>query len=258
MLADTVLAKTVDRNLFAPSGAAGWLVSDFTGGITDMDAGAAKGIAIEGADQSLGTWYYTTDGGSTWAQVGAVSSSSALLLANNASTRLYFDSELTTGTVTAGLSLRAWDQTSGTAGSKVNITATGSETAFSAATDTVAITTNTNIDLGSDGKLIMPVTVEGKTYYHWDRNGNGVQDGDGDRTNHNVLDAIFKDDIIGMPETTENAVGAVGDTDNTYRYATLSGVKVALPTIGAGAYGELNGTAVSSGGQDNPTPPMTT
>ena len=35
-----------------------------------------------------------------------------------------------------------------------------------------------------------------------------------------------------MVETAGNAVGAVGDTDNTYRYATLNGVHLALPTVG--------------------------
>ena len=66
----------------APSGAVGSLVSAFTGGITDVDSGASKGIAITGSNQTNGIWYYTTNGGTTWTAVGTVSNTSALSLAD--------------------------------------------------------------------------------------------------------------------------------------------------------------------------------
>jgi hypothetical protein len=89
------------------------------------------------------------------------------------------------------------------------------------------------ISLGAgNGQLINGVQVEGKWYYHWDRNNDGAADA-GDRYSHNELDAIFKQDINGVVEESGNAVGTVGDTDNTYRYATLNDVKVALPTYGS-------------------------
>ena len=96
------------------------------------------------------------------------------------------------------------------------------------------------IDLGSTyGKLIAPVQVEGKWYYHWDRSGDGTSDnataagqtpinGGVDWTTHVVLDDIFKYDINGII----NPVAGT-DTTDTFRYATLNGVKVALPTYGA-------------------------
>ena len=114
------------------------------------------------------------------------------------------------------------------------------------------------IDLDSYGKLIAGVQVEGKWYYHWDRSGDGTNANTGslnggvDYTNHDVLDGIFKYDINGNLNTDSN-------TDNTYRYATLNGVKVALPTYGganeiATDTGYKAGTAVSNNTTtDNPT-----
>ena len=118
------------------------------------------------------------------------------------------------------------------------------------------------IDLGSYGKLIAPVQVDGGNwFYFWDRSGNGTNANTGtlnggvDYTTHDVLDGIFNQDINGVVENPGNGVGIVGDTDNTYRYATLNGVHLALPTAGGvtsapfGAGGINNfepGTAVGS------------
>jgi hypothetical protein len=92
------------------------------------------------------------------------------------------------------------------------------------------------IDLGSYGFLIAPVQVDGgKWYYFWDRSGNvssadtGSLNGslnDGvDYTTHDVLDGIFNQDVNGV-------VGGGGNTSDIYRYATINGVKLALPTVG--------------------------
>ncbi|MGZ8380612.1 MAG: tandem-95 repeat protein, partial [Nitrospira sp.] len=141
VLADTALTLTVGEDAGVPSGAVGSLVSAFTGGISDVDSGASKGIAITGSNQTNGTWYYTRNGGTTWTAVGTVSNTSALLLADNASTRLYFAPNANyNGTSSAALTVRAWDQTSGTAGTKVSTASNGGTTAFSSATDTVDVT----------------------------------------------------------------------------------------------------------------------
>ena len=140
VLADTALSMTVAEDAGAPSGAVGSTISAFTGGITDVDSGASKGIAITGSNETNGTWYYTTNGGTTWTAVGSVSSASSLLLADNGSTRLYFaPSANYNGTSTAALTVRAWDQTSGTAGTKVTTASNGGTTAFSSATDTIDV-----------------------------------------------------------------------------------------------------------------------
>jgi hypothetical protein len=111
--------------------------------------------------------------------------------------------------------------------------------------------------------------VDGHTYYFWDVSGDGkasnVQ-GAGyanstDYVNHDWLDKLFQQDVNGRIEGENGApvVGTDGDTDNTYRFATINGVKLALPTVGngddfisSGETGYRNGTAVS-GTASNPT-----
>ena len=125
------------------------------------------------------------------------------------------------------------------------------------------------IDLGSQyGKLIQPVQVDGgRWFYFWDVSGDGTSadtQGAGyanstDWVTHDWLDTIFQQDVNGRVEGENGApvVDYDGRTDNTYRYATLNGVKLALPTIGNGddfiGSGEFgNGTPVS-GTASNPT-----
>lgn len=109
------------------------------------------------------------------------------------------------------------------------------------------------IDLGAYGKLILPVQVEGKWYYHWDRSGDGTSDDTGslnggkDYITHSELNAVFVQDISGVS-------GGSGSTDKTYRYATLNGVQLALPPLGSnGGISVLTGTAVNNGSQTNTT-----
>jgi hypothetical protein len=88
------------------------------------------------------------------------------------------------------------------------------------------------IDLGASGKLIKPVQVEGKWYYYWDLSGDGTAGGDGgtlnggiDQVTHDTLDSIFKFDING----NLNPIAGT-NTNDVYRYATINGVQLALPT----------------------------
>lgn len=107
------------------------------------------------------------------------------------------------------------------------------------------------IDLGTT-QLIAPVQVEGRWYYHWDRNKNGVADG-ADTLNNLVesfaglMDPVFKYDI--------NGVAGPGVND-VYRYASINGVSLALPVFG-GVHTDqkfYSGTAVSGNTYtDNPT-----
>ena len=133
----------------------------------------------------------------------------------------------------------------------------GNLSAVASGTVVLSNTTTTNITLtdagvtGDETQLIAPVQVEGKWYYYWDRSGDatsadsGSQNGGLDYTNHDALDGIFTRDINGI-------VGGGGNTTDTYRYATLNGVQVALPTANGGtAYPQgiiLNGTAYTDAG----------
>jgi hypothetical protein len=103
------------------------------------------------------------------------------------------------------------------------------------------------LDLGSDGKLINPVQVDGgKWYYYWDRNADG-KSASADTVSHDTLDGIFNRDIHGE-------LGAGGNTNDTYRYASLNGFQLALPTLGTSTalpatqnYVALYGTTIGNG-----------
>ena len=128
-------------------------VSSLMAGISDYDSNGYSntGIAITGLDTTNGTWWYTTGSGSSydWIQItGVVSESHALLLTNltngsNTGSGLYFKPNADfNGTIANAITFRAWDKTSGTAGTYANITTsgTGGTTPFSTATDTASIT----------------------------------------------------------------------------------------------------------------------
>ena len=107
------------------------------GMVSDNDPGALQGIAVTGLNSSTGAWQYSTND-ATWTAVGTVANNSALLLPSSDYLRLVPGGIGSTG----GVTFRAWDQTSGTAGSDADTTVNGGSTAFSAATATSTITVN--------------------------------------------------------------------------------------------------------------------
>ncbi|MDB5305939.1 MAG: hypothetical protein JWO38_141 [Gemmataceae bacterium] len=121
---------------------AGTLVSALVAGqITDPDAGALAGIAITATDTTHGSWEYSLNNGGSWSPVGAVTGGQSLLLPSDANTRVRFVPAANfNGTVTNGITFRAWDQSSGTAGTKVDTSTNGGSTAFSSATASSSIT----------------------------------------------------------------------------------------------------------------------
>ena len=139
----------------APVGAVGTLVSSLVdlnppvGGlnnVTDADSGAATGIALTATSTTNGSWWYSLDSGAHWTDVNAgsaVSNTNALLLAADAGTRIYFQPNANfSGPISAAITFRAWDQSSGAAGTKASTATNGGTTAFSSATDTADITIN--------------------------------------------------------------------------------------------------------------------
>src|SRR5215216_94882 len=89
----TVVLAPVDEDDGSPFGAVGTLISALVNGgnVSDSDAGALGGIAVIGTDSSHGRWWYSTNDGASWSLLGAVSDSSARLLAADAYTRVYFE-----------------------------------------------------------------------------------------------------------------------------------------------------------------------
>ncbi|WP_442795366.1 YDG domain-containing protein [Pelobium manganitolerans] len=117
------------------------LVSTFTGGISDPDTGAEQGIAIIGADNTNGTWWFSIDGGITWNSLGSPSASAARLLYSSA--RIYFQPVANyNGTISSALTIRAWDRSTGSNGGQADITGigTGGTTPFSTESTTVSLT----------------------------------------------------------------------------------------------------------------------
>ena len=148
--AATPVLTPVAEDAGAPIGAVGTLISTLVnpippaGGldnVTDADSSAVTGLALTGVNAANGTWLYSTNAGANWTAVGAVSNTSALLLVADANTRVYFQGNLDfNGTVSDGITFRAWDETTGTVGIKVSTLTNGGSSAFSSATDTASIT----------------------------------------------------------------------------------------------------------------------
>lgn len=106
--------------------------------LTDVDLNATAGIAISASTVvGTGKWQYLTSG-STWSDMGVVSSTSALLLSSTSKIR-YVPDGTQTDTVSASISLMGWDGTSGTAGNKVSTATNGGTSAFSSTSRTGTI-----------------------------------------------------------------------------------------------------------------------
>src|SRR6185369_733654 len=132
---------------------AGTLVSNLIAGqVDEVDSGATCGIAVVSVDDTDGTWQYSTDGGQNWTGFGSVSENSARLLAADGDTRVRFvPSPDWNGSVANGLTFRAWDQTTGSAGGTANVTTNGGSTAFSSGTASAGIT---NVDAVNDAPVL--------------------------------------------------------------------------------------------------------
>ncbi len=102
--------------------------------ITDADSGAVEGIAISSLVSSNGTWQY--DIGSGWTDVGSVSTATSLLLRATDSMRFVPDG---LNADTAFVTFAAWDQTSGTVGTKVDTSVFDGASAFSAVLETAVV-----------------------------------------------------------------------------------------------------------------------
>ncbi|MBW4500366.1 MAG: DUF4347 domain-containing protein [Scytonema hyalinum WJT4-NPBG1] len=169
ILSDTNIFLNIVEDPAVPTGAVGTLVSSLVslgGNVTDPDnnaltdngltGNALTGIAITNANITNGSWFYSTDDGSSWAALGSVSDANARVLAADGTTRVYFQPNANfNGSIGNALTFRAWDQTSGTNGGSANTTISGGATAFSIATDTVAIT----IDAVNDAPTLRDTNV---------------------------------------------------------------------------------------------------
>ncbi|WP_431854977.1 beta strand repeat-containing protein, partial [Azospirillum sp.] len=147
VLLDTALAVSTaaEASAVPTAGTVGIAVSSLVGlngagtaNVTDGDSGAVTGIALVGTHETYGHWWFSTDGGANWALVGTVNDTDAALLLRPAD-RLYFQPNAAVPeTVSGALTIRAWDQTTGTHGTKATVD-TSAGSAFSGQTDTVTL-----------------------------------------------------------------------------------------------------------------------
>ncbi|WP_377827446.1 VCBS domain-containing protein [Bradyrhizobium lupini] len=210
----------------------GVLVSSFRSS-TDIDAGALHGIAITSlTSNGGGTWQYSTNGGSSWTNIGTVSATSALLLDDSNLVRI-------TGSGNSGtLVYKAWDETTGTVGTKVNPGIGGGTTAFSSATNTLSAShpagiAGEGINLGltdpSSGHVI-PVTITIADIQAGWTLSEGIDNGDGKWTAiTNNVSSLFVTSpsnytgalVLNVAETWTNADGSIGHAlvvDNVEAY----------------------------------------
>lgn len=109
-----------------PAGNPGTTVATLIGGhVTDADAGALTGIAVTGVDNTNGSWQYSINAGGSWSAFTSPSDTNATLLRSTDLVRFVPNADWN-GTVANGLTFRAWDQTTGTAGSTANAISTTS------------------------------------------------------------------------------------------------------------------------------------
>jgi len=113
---------------------------------TDPDTGASKGLAITGVNTSDGQWQYTSNGGTSWTTISNVSDSAALLLPGSNSNYKVRFVPVNNFYGSATFTFRAWDESSGSAGSSANTTSNGGITAFSSTTATATITITNTLD----------------------------------------------------------------------------------------------------------------
>lgn len=111
----------------------GWSIFSLLTRASDPDGKVPRGVAITAASDYYGRWQYTLNGGLSWHSCNAPTGANALLLPANDSTKLRF---LANAGFTGQVRLwyRAWDQTSGVAGGRGDVSQpskTGGGTAFS-------------------------------------------------------------------------------------------------------------------------------
>ncbi len=210
----TMALTTINEDQTANAGNTVAAILATAGGdrITDADAGAVEGIAITSLNSGNGRWEYSTNGGANWTAVGTVSDTSALLLRGTDLVRFVPD---TLNATTADFTFRAWDQTTGTFGTKVDASNVGGVTAFSLASESASISVTDVNDapaIDPSGLMDLPNVLKNST----DPSGSSVAailaSAGGDR---------MKDVDLGAVDGI--AVTAVDDTQGTWEYSVDGG-----------------------------------
>lgn len=160
--------------------------SIFPAGFKDLaDGNVINAIAVTGADNSKGSWEYSTDGGTLWNPIhdGSLDENHALLLSGNNKIRFIPTDVMFTGEV--NFHFRTWDETEGKNGEYVDTTVNGGTTAFSEEINTCFITVedaNHAPELADATHQMTPLYEGGNTNendknFVWDRVSDIIVDG---------------------------------------------------------------------------------
>ena len=134
VLLDESLSHAMPHGL----GDSGVPVSYLLSGASDADSNVSLGIAIVGSDELRGVIQYSTDGGTTWQNVGSVSNASALLISGNSNNRVRLDpNSPLVDNVADAITFQAWDGSIGASGQKLDLSTTANAISFGS--DTLAI-----------------------------------------------------------------------------------------------------------------------
>jgi hypothetical protein len=135
---DLVLGDVVEDDPDPPGDSVASMLASAGGDpISDVN-GDPEGIAVIGVDDSNGRWQFSTDGGGSWQDFGAVSDSAAVLL--DADDRIRFVPNPDYSGSAGQLSFRAWDQSEGSSGDVGHVIGvTGGDSAFSDASETATL-----------------------------------------------------------------------------------------------------------------------
>ncbi|MGF1496276.1 MAG: FG-GAP-like repeat-containing protein, partial [Elainellaceae cyanobacterium] len=145
--------NAIDEDTLEPAGEA--IASLFDGAFNEFDDpdpnSSMSGLAIVGNAANAvdeGTWQYSTDSGGTWYDIGSVSNTNALAIANTATALLRFVPTAEYSGTPSQLVVRALDNTydqgftSGTSRVLIDASVNGGMTAIAANTTTLQITVN--------------------------------------------------------------------------------------------------------------------
>ncbi|MBL4763532.1 MAG: hypothetical protein JKY93_12650 [Gammaproteobacteria bacterium] len=175
------------------------------GSITDADGVAVESIAVTAVDNSNGIWQYDTGAG--WIAFGSPSIASARLLDAADSIR-YIPSANSNSSAT--ITFRAWDTSTGSAGSTADTTVTGTTTAFSTTTDSATITVTPENDA--------PVLADALPTLTTINEDNAAPTGD------TVASIVVDGSITDAEVAVESiAVTAVDNTNGTWQFDSGSG-----------------------------------
>lgn len=201
---------------------AGDVVMDIIGSaggdrITDPDIGAFEGLAVVGADNSNGSWQYSTDIGASWLAFGSVADVSAVLIDDSALIRFVPNFGFIG---TAGLIFRAWDRSdifaNGSTG--VDVSVNGGTTAYSsgietARIDVVSLFVNLAPVLDDSGAMVLPAINEDNFTNTGTTVANVIASAGGDRITDGNTNAVE-----GL------AVIAADQTNGVWQYSQNGGV----------------------------------